>query len=280
MSTSSNSRTSQPRAFILDIYGAFARRLGNWFAVSHLVTLLADLGVDEHAVRSAISRMKRRGLLTQSRRDGLMGYALTDIALAVLAEGDSRIYGNYEPARIDDPWALAIFSVPETQRSRRHVLRTQLTRLGFGTLAPGVWIAPARLIPETEATLRRHDLTDCVDLYEARYRNFATLQDMVERAWDLDTLDAMYKQFLADTEQVLHRWSSTEEATASRAERDAFVDYINALHQWRRLPFLDPGLPADVLPSDWAGTRARLVFLDLIDRIEPPAYRYVTQTAH
>lgn len=277
-STGRTGRTSRPRALILDIYGAFARRLGNWLAVSHLVTLLADLGVDEHAVRSAISRMKRRGLLAPSRRDGVMGYTLTDTALAILAEGDPHIYGNHEPARLDDPWALAVFSVPETQRGRRHALRTRLTRLGFGTLAPGVWIAPARLIPETEATLRRGDLTDCVDLYEARYRNFATLHDMIERAWDLDALDAMYKQFLADAEPVLDRWARAETAAFDQRRRDAFVDYIGVLHQWRRLPFLDPGLPTEVLPRDWAGTRARRVFLSLIDRIEPAAYRYVVRT--
>lgn len=270
--------TSQPRALILDIYGAFARRLGNWFAVADLVTLLDDLSVDEHAVRSAISRMKRGGLITPSRRANMMGYALTDTALAILAEGDTRIYGNQEPARSDDPWALVVFSVPETQRRRRHVLRTQLTRLGFGTLSPGVWLAPARLIPETEATLRRHDLTDCVDLYKARYRNFATLHNMVERAWDLSALAAMYKQFLVEIEPVLDQWNHADRTENDRPERDAFVDYITALHHWRRLPFLDPGLPADVLPPDWTGTRARRVFLTLIDRIEPAAYRYVSKT--
>lgn len=266
---------AQPRALILDIYGAYARRQGNWFAVAHLVSLLADLGVDEAAVRSAVSRMKRRGLLAHSRQHGLTGYALTDTALAVLAEGDARIFSNAEPASVDDPWTLAVFSVPERERARRHVLRSQLSRLGFGTLAPGAWIAPGRLLPETEAVLRRHGLTGYIDLFEGRYRNFSAAREMVERAWDLDALASRYKRFLAGAEPVLHRWRRRQ-----GSDRDAFVDYVSVLDQWRRLPFLDPGLPDEVLPAGWEGTRARGLFLELVDRVDPAAYRHVTHAGH
>lgn len=265
--------SAQPRALILDIYGAFARRLGNWFAIAHLVRLLADLGIDEAAVRSAVSRMKRSGLLEHARRHQANGYALTDTALAVLAEGDARIFSSAEPAGPDDPWTLAVFSVPERERARRHVLRTQLSRLGYGTLAPGVWIAPARLLPETEATLRRHGLTGYIDLFEARYRSFSALGEMVERAWDLDALAARYKEFLAASEPVLDRWRP-----ARGSDRDAFVDYVSVLDRWRRLPFLDPGLPAGLLPRGWEGARARRLFLELVDRVDAGAYRHVLRT--
>ena len=35
------------------------------------------------------------------------------------------------------------------------------------------------------------------------------------------------------------------------------------LTEWRRLPYLDPGLPLDVLPPDWNGSRAAELFTDL-----------------
>src|SRR6266498_1761766 len=59
----------RPRSLILDLYGAYIRRLGGWMAVSNLITLMGQLGVDEQAVRSAVSRMTRRGL------DGAAPYA-------------------------------------------------------------------------------------------------------------------------------------------------------------------------------------------------------------
>ena len=40
----------------------------------------------------------------------------------------------------------------------------------------------------------------------------------------------------------------------------AFADYVRVLTAWRRLPFLDPGLPPELLPADWHGTRAAELF--------------------
>ena len=48
---------------------------------------------------------------------------------------------------------LAVFSVPEADRHLRHRLRTELSWLGFGTVSPGVWIAPRPLADPTRALL-------------------------------------------------------------------------------------------------------------------------------
>jgi phenylacetic acid degradation operon negative regulatory protein len=120
---------------IVPVYGLYSRREGGWLSVATLIGLLADLGVDESAVRSSISRLKRRGILEAIRRDGTAGYELSDQALAILREvttGSSS--ASAAPA---DGWLLAVFSVPEAERHKRHVLRSQLTRLGFGRRRPG-----------------------------------------------------------------------------------------------------------------------------------------------
>src|SRR5882757_4373229 len=56
-------RGLQPRALIVTIYGLYAREVGGWLSVAALIRLMADLGIDEPAVRSSISRLKRRGIL-------------------------------------------------------------------------------------------------------------------------------------------------------------------------------------------------------------------------
>ena len=135
-------RSARLRHLIITVYGLYARHDGGWLSVATLIRLLADLGIDEPAVRSAISRLKRRGILQSRRSGGAAGYQLSAEALAILREGDARIFrrGRATPA---DGWVLAVFSVPESERHRRHVLRSELTRLGFGMVAPGVWIVPA-----------------------------------------------------------------------------------------------------------------------------------------
>ena len=77
---------AQPRQLIVPVYGLYSRREGGWLSVATLIGLLADPGVDESAVRSSISRLKRRGILEAIRRDGTAGYELSDQALAILRE--------------------------------------------------------------------------------------------------------------------------------------------------------------------------------------------------
>src|SRR6266511_578233 len=145
----------RPKSLILDLYGAYIRRLGGWMAVSNLITLMGQLGVDEQAVRSAVSRMTRRGLLVQETLAGVRGYRLSDEALRVVTEGDRRIFSTIQPARLEDGWIVVAFSVPEDERDRRHVLRSRLTWMGFGMVANGVWMAPRRMLPELRDTVRR-----------------------------------------------------------------------------------------------------------------------------
>src|SRR3984957_14399583 len=150
-------RSARLRHLIITVYGLYARHDGGWLSVAALIRLLADLGIEESAVRSAISRLKRRGILQSRRYGGSAGYQLSAEALAILREGDARIFRRRR-ATCDDGWLLAVFSVPETERQRRHVLRSELARLGFGMVAPGVWIVPAHPQNTTAETLRRLEL--------------------------------------------------------------------------------------------------------------------------
>src|SRR5215472_19135979 len=200
-------RGAQPRQLIVTVYGLYSRDAGGWMSVASLVSLLRDLGIDEPAVRSSISRLKRRGILLARKKGGAAGYELSAEAQAILREGDYRIFRR-ERARLADGWLLAVFSVPEAERQQRHVLRSQLTRLGFGTAAPGVWIAPAYLHDATAEMLRRLGLDSYADLFRADHVAFGDLAPKVRQWWDLDLLEKLYGQFLDANEPLLDGWRS------------------------------------------------------------------------
>jgi phenylacetic acid degradation operon negative regulatory protein len=243
--------------------------------VGTLIRLMARLGIDEPAVRSSISRLKRRGLLEAERREGRAGYALSSLAGDVLAVGDRRIFGRAR-ARLDDGWVLAVFSVPETERQKRHTLRSRLTWLGYGTVGPGVWIAPGHLADETRAVLERLDLAGYVDQFRADYLGFRALAGEVTSWWDLDGLDALYREFNDTYAPVLARWAAGDGVHAEELdEGQAFADHVAAVTAWRRLPFLDPGLAPQLLPEDWMGSRAAETFHQLHARLQPLARRFV-----
>ncbi|SMD26169.1 PaaX family transcriptional regulator [Kibdelosporangium aridum] len=259
--------TAQPRHLIVTVYGLYARGAGGWMSVARLISLMADLGVDQAAVRSSISRLKRRGMLQALRQGGAAGYELSEEGLAILKEGDRRIF-RQERATLADGWLLAVFSVPESERYKRHLLRSQLTRLGFGTTAPGVWIAPAHLSEATEDMLRRLDLSGYADLFHSKHLAFGDLAEKVRRWWDLDQLEHLYNEFVQ-----AHR------AEHASDDREAFVKYVRLLTDWRRLPYLDPGLPAELLPDDWVGIKAADLFFTLQAQLAVPAERHAVTSS-
>jgi phenylacetic acid degradation operon negative regulatory protein len=256
----------RPRSLIVTIYGLYAREHDGWFSVASLIKLMAGLGVDEPAVRSSISRLKRRGILDQQRRYGVAGYGLSPAGLRTLAEGDWRIFGRSR-AKLADGWVLAVFSVPESQRQQRHALRSRLTWLGFGTVSAGVWIAPGQLAGETAEVLERTGLSGYVSLFRADYLAFGDVARQVGQWWDLDRLQDMYQEF-RDAYAPLAEAAGPDDAAA-------FAGYVRMLTDWRRLPFLDPGLPAELLPDDWHGSAAAALFACLQAQLDPSARRHV-----
>jgi phenylacetic acid degradation operon negative regulatory protein len=261
-------RSARPRHLIVTVYGLYARSDGGWLSVAVLIRLLAELGVDEPAVRSAISRLKRRGILEAQRQEGSAGYRLSAEALAILREGDARIF-RQRRAALADGWLLTVFSVPEAERHRRHVLRSELTRLGFGMVAPGVWIVPAHPQDATADTLRRLGLDAYADLFHADHLAFGDPAGKIRRWWDLDELERRYEAFIQAYEPTLER-------TGPYRGGEAFAQYVRVLTDWRQLPYLDPGLPAELLPEGWVGLRAAEEFFALRSMLEEPARAYVT----
>jgi phenylacetic acid degradation operon negative regulatory protein len=271
-------RDQRPRALIVTLYGLYAREAGGWLSVSSVIRLLAHCQADEPAVRSAIFRLKRRGLLEPARVDGVAGYGLSAEARAILDEGDRRIFAGRR-ATAGDGWLLAVFSVPESERDQRHRLRSRLAWLGFGTVSAGVWIAPGHLLSETRDVLRRHGLDRYVELFRGGHAAFAPTAERVPQWWDLPRLRGLYADFLDRHGPVLDAYTAT--ATASPAAPDeavAFAGYLAALTDWRRLPYAEPGLPAEVLPADWNGFRAADTFFGLRDLLAGPARNFATAT--
>jgi phenylacetic acid degradation operon negative regulatory protein len=262
---------AQPRRLIVTIYGLYAREQPNWLPIASVVRLMGDLGVDGQAVRSSISRLKRRDILRSLRIDGAAGYALSPSMLQVMRDGDRRIF-DQQPASLADGWVQVVFTVPEAERDKRHELRTRLAGLGFGPVAPGVWLAPGALAAEVSEVLARRRLAGYVDIFRSQYLGYADLPSRVRDWWDLEDLAARYAQFVGRYRPVRRRLNRRPPGGGQ-----AFAEYVRMLAVWRRLRYLDPGLPAEVLPARWEGVAAANLFGELSDLLGTPAHRHAMQ---
>jgi phenylacetic acid degradation operon negative regulatory protein len=65
----------------------------------------------------------------------------------------------------------------------------------------------------------------------------------------LKGLGARYRRFVREVD-----------ALRPRSERDVFVANTTLVHEWRRFPYLDPGLPIEYLPNRWIGREAKALF--------------------
>ncbi|MGW0710331.1 PaaX family transcriptional regulator [Streptomyces sp. NPDC002643] len=257
---------------ILAVHGRYSRLLRGWSSVADLITLLERLGVPAQATRSAVTRMTRRDLLVPQRRGTVRGYAATAKAQLIFEEGDEVVYAPLKPARLEDGWAVVSFSVPEAEREKRYTLRKRLIWLGMGQLDSGLWIAPARVLPTAVKWVRRLGLERYVDAFTAHHEGLGDTAALVRRAWNLEELAASYDKYVRSWSPVL---TSVRESAGVAEPGDAFALHTLALEQWMRFPYLDPGLPAELLPSGWPGESAQELAHELRELFEPLAFAYV-----
>jgi phenylacetic acid degradation operon negative regulatory protein len=143
-------------------------------------------------------------------------------------------------------------SVPEAKRDLRHRLRTQLNWAGFGSPAPGVWVSPhVEAEAEAKSILAELGIERQAMSFIATYGAIGHVADMVSAAWDLAEVTERYEDFI-DQFSGLH----------PRSGDDVLRAQIRLVHEWRRLPFLDPQLPHELLPPRWSGIRATHLFRD------------------
>jgi len=249
----------------MTVLGEFVLPRGKPVWTSTLVDALGGFGIEEKSARQALARTAAEGWLVSERVGRRVRWSLTEPGRRLLTEGAERIYGfGRDDTPWDGTWLMLLVSVPETKRDLRHSLRTRLTWAGFGSPTPGVWISPhPGRQDEAESIVRTLGLDAEAMSFVASYGLIGDEDAMVARAWDLTALAERYKGFTAEFAAL-----SPESGEAVLHAQTRLV------HEWRRFPFLDPRLPARLLPANWSGATAAELFHRLHVEWRPAAQRH------
>lgn len=235
------------RGLLFTVLGEFVLPAGGEVWTSSIIDVLGRLGVEEKATRQALMRTAADGWLASERRGRRARWRLTPNAEQLLTQGTERIYGFHAvAAEWDGQVVLVLARVPESGRSARHLLRTRLGWAGFGSPAPGVWVGThTERVDEVDRLLTRAGVSDA-RIFVAEHVGGADLASMVRQAWDLDSVEAGYQEFI--------------DVFAAGTASDPLPRLVELVHAWRRFPSIDPALPRQLLPPRWSGERAAKLF--------------------
>jgi phenylacetic acid degradation operon negative regulatory protein len=246
------------RSMLFTLYGDYAYPRGQGIRLSALVRLAAGLAIGEAAVRSAVARLARQGWIAARRGAGRSHYELSDAGRKLIDEGTARIYGTRNPAW-DGSWCLLVYSIPEAQRKMRDRVRNQLAWLGFGSIGGGAYVSPRKVEEPALALVGRHEVADFARVFSARLNGPGDDRELARRCWPLDTIARRYEEFREHYAPLYERDVARSKLRRLEDAR-AFVHSFSLTHDFRRFPFIDPGLPPALLPPHWPGKRATELF--------------------
>jgi hypothetical protein len=109
--------------------------------------------------------------------------------------------------------------------------------------------------PERQAQVRevleQAGVAETATIFVGHLGDTMEARRVADRAWALVEVEHAYENFLAEVRTL--RPAGAPETLAAQ---------IRLVQEWRRFPFLDPGLPPELLPPGWSGTRAAALFRD------------------
>lgn len=265
-------RAGSVPSLAITVLGLYLREVSGWISTPVLLRLLGDVGVSETAARTTFTRLKQRQLLLSVQRNGIPGFVGSDTLLALFARGDRRILTPHV-MKSDDRWCVVSFTVPESARSVRTRLRARLINIGCGMISPGLWISPVEHEDDIRNTLADLQVPErgypVVVLLRTDTPEVAgSLKDSVAAWWDLDAVRALHRTFLAATDALVDR-------NGALSDREMFSAFVTLHDRWRRIPYVDPGLPTELMPEGWPGDESRARYRLLVSQLGPASTRHV-----
>ncbi len=213
---------------VVTIFGDLIQPRQQPLSVKELLALTGPIGIEENALRTALSRLAKEGWVERHKQGRLAFYALSDTGRQTFLAASERIY-HHAFTSASPHWYLAKFNgdpEPAINRSRALNLSRQ-------------W----QLINEED---RRSVDTNDAMIVKAEALNVPdwAIAQMVPQ-----TLTDHYHQLLSD----LVHFRDNDKVITSLSPASAMAARILLVHAWRRLVLRHPLMPQRLLPDDWPG---------------------------
>ena len=262
------------QTIIFTLFGSYIIHREGEIWVGSLIKLLKPFGLSENAIRLALSRMTRQGLL-QSRKAGRRSYySLTEKGHEWMLGGQHwTLDRDYKPW--DKKWRLFIYNIPEELRHLRDALRKKLFGIGYGSLSSSVWISPYDLKEELAKIFDNIKVADYVETFEAKYGGLKEAKKLAAKVWDIRGLENRYVEFLNTYSPLFAAYRERVKRKDAIDPGECFAERFQLTAEYIDIALDDPMLPFELLPADWAGLAAKKICLEYRNLLTPEANKFV-----
>jgi phenylacetic acid degradation operon negative regulatory protein len=254
------------RSYLLTLLGEYALPNQKPIWTATLLEALVAIGFAEKAARQAIARAASAGWVEGARDGRRVMWRISRKFQQSMESGLQRVRSiSREPRPWNGQWLIFVISLPDTQRAVRTKLYKALRWAGYGAPSAGLWVNPhPDRLSETGEIIRRFHLDDVAYVFAGEATELGvTVAKLVQSAWDWELIDREY-------DSILKRVAALQ----PRTPQSTFLAHCGLIQEWQQLPFIDPGLPTELLPTDWRGRRAAKRLEDLRDRWAVEAHKY------
>lgn len=236
-------KTSRLRVWsiVVTIFGDLVQPRGTPISTQELLQLTSAIGIEGNALRTAMSRLAKEGWVTRHKQGRTSAYSLNQSGANTFLTASERIY-NPSFFSTNTDWYLTICKEQIDQAAIHHTT--------------------SFLINKT--TVLSHEPIAYNDCFMLK----TTIEDVPD--W---VKSQLIPQILSDNYKTLHDLlCSIDIAQAkSLSPLEAMALRFIAIHFWRRLVLRHPLLPANLMNSDWVGSKTHSMMRELYAQIIAPS---------
>jgi len=237
-------------SLVITLFGDAVVPRGGEAPLSGLQDVMARLGVEAGALRTALSRLAGDGWVVRERRGRNSFFSLDKRGRHAFDLATRRIYAAAPPAW-DGSWTVAVLP-PDMDNGGAEALAER----GFLKIANSVHLLPR--------TLELNDRDDAL-LAEILliHGTSAEHPEMLRTLWPSEEIAGAYASLIEDYRPFADALSET----GLKRPVDAMAARTLLIHDWRRIVLRDPGLPTALLPQDWPGEEARALVRNIYRKL-------------
>jgi len=203
----------------------------------------------DHGAHRQVQELQRRGFLESSPSE-----KGSKQVLKLTRQGVLRALGGTDPVTKwdrpwDGKWRLAMFDLPENQRTLRSSLRKELRAAKFGCLQGSVWLTPDPVENLVGKWMKKGgEQSRTLLFFTGHPCDGAGDADLVKAAWNFATIGKAYQEYREHLKQLPRTGDSLRELLLAWGNRERDL--------WNRCMKVDPLLPRPLWPRGYHGETA------------------------